>query len=274
MDYRIRKQIIIIAIIVLFLALVGTGIYFLYLRSEPTCFDGIRNQDEEEIDCGGTICQSCEFKTIKNIEVVWAEAIVVDENRIDLVAKIRNPNPNYGAAALAYSFGIKNSSGQAIGKKEGSTFILPGSTKYIIENNFEIKEAVGPVDLTVSKKEDLGWQKLKDYQAIELFVLDKRFDILSQENFWARASGTVKNGTPFSFEKVNVNIVIFDKESKPIGAAKTEMRTLTAGEYRVFSVGWPNVFSAEFGAVEMQAETNLFSSENYIRVYGVPEEPQ
>jgi hypothetical protein len=273
MYYRIRKQIIIIAVVVLFFALVGSGIYFWFLKPAPSCFDGIRNQDEEEIDCGGAICQSCEFKTISNIEVFWAQAIPADDNKIDLAAEIRNPNPNYGVAELAYGFEIKNVSGQVIGKKEGSTFILPGSAKYIIENNFQTNQPVGSVDLTVGKKEDLEWRKLNDYQAIELFILDKKFDILNQENFWGRASGTVKNETDFGFEKVNVNIIVFDKELRPIGAAQTTMNSLSAGEYRAFSVGWPKAFLGEFGTIEMQTETNLFSDDNYMRVYGESKEP-
>lgn len=273
MDYRIRKQITISIIVILFLALVGVGVYYTFLKPGPTCFDNIKNQDEEEIDCGGTICQSCETKTIKNIEVVWVDAIPVSENIYDLVAKIRNPNPNYGAANLAYSFELKNSSGQTIGKKDGSTFILPNSTKYIIENNFKSSEAISLADLKTNNKEELKWQKLKDYQSLELFVLDKRFDILNDINFWGQASGTVKNSTTFGFDKVSVNVVVFDKNSKPIGAAKTEMRTLTAGEYRAFSVGWPNQFASEVASTEMQAETNLFLDENFMQVYGAPEEP-
>ena len=50
MDYRIRKQITIVAIVVLFFVIAGAWLYFV-LKPEPTCFDGIKNQDEEEIDC-------------------------------------------------------------------------------------------------------------------------------------------------------------------------------------------------------------------------------
>jgi len=50
MAYRIRKQITISIIVILFLALVGVGVYYVFLKPGPTCFDGIKNQDEEEID--------------------------------------------------------------------------------------------------------------------------------------------------------------------------------------------------------------------------------
>ncbi len=95
MFYRIRKQITILIIVGIFLVLVGTGIYYAFLKPAPTCFDGIKNQDEEEIDCGGSICISCEIKTLKEVEVIWVQAIPLNQNLYDLAAKIRNPNPNF-----------------------------------------------------------------------------------------------------------------------------------------------------------------------------------
>ncbi len=128
MDYRIRKQITIVAIAVLFFVIAGAWLYFV-LKSEPTCFDGIKNQDEEEIDCGGKVCPSCEIKTTNQPEVFWVKAISSGGDFYDLVAKIRNPNPNFGAAEMKYYFEIKDN-GVGIPKED---------QKYIFQKFFRSK---------------------------------------------------------------------------------------------------------------------------------------
>jgi hypothetical protein len=272
MDYRIRKQVSILLVVGVFLALLGTGIYYAFLKPAATCFDEIRNQDEEEIDCGGSVCISCEIKTLKQIEVSWAQAIPLAPGLYDLAAKIRNPNPNFGTSYVNYEFELKNQSGQVIGKKSGTTFILPNSAKYIIENNIENQSQIASVDLVIDTGDILTWEKLKDYQAPELYIKDKKFEIAGQGSYFAEASGVVKNGTNFGFDSVNVNIVLFDSSSKAIGAAKSEINTLTAGEDRYFSVRWFFPIGPEVNSFDVKAETNLFSDDNYMQIYGVPKE--
>jgi len=272
MHYRIRKQVSILFVAGLFLAFLGTGVYYAFLKPAPTCFDGIRNQDEEEIDCGGISCISCEIKTLKQIEVSWAQSIPLAPGVYDLAAKIRNPNPNFGTAFVNYEFELKNQNGQVIGRKSGMTFILPNSVKYIIENNIENQSQIASVDLKIDTGDRLTWEKLKDYQAPELYVKDKKFEIASQANYFAEASGVVKNGTTFGFDSVDVNIILFDSGSKVIGAAKSEINTLTAGEDRYFSVRWFFPINPQVKSFDVQAETNLFSDDNYMQIYGVPKE--
>jgi len=272
MFYRIRKQITILIIVGIFLVLIGTWVYYAFLKPAPTCFDAIKNQDEEEIDCGGSVCISCEIKTLKEVEIIWAQAIALGPNLYDLAAKIKNPNPNFGTANVKYTFDLKDRNGQDIGQKSGTTFILPNSTRYIIENNFESRGSIASVELKIDTGDRLTWEKLKDYQAPQLYIKDKKFEIANQQNYFAEASGVVKNGTTFGFDSVDVNIVLFDNNSKIIGAAKSEINSLTAGEDRYFSVRWFSPIGSQVKSFDIQAETNLFSDDNYMRIYGIPKE--
>jgi len=266
MAYRTRKQIIIATIFFLLVFILAGGIYYFFLKPVPSCSDGIKNQDEEEVDCGGSVCEPCEKKFLKDVEVVWTVVIPVTQNVYDLAASVRNPNPNYGTSNLSYSFVLKNANGEVLDQhKDGTTFILPNATKYIIENNIETKEPVVSVELKIEMGDKENWDKIKDYQAISLVVKDKQFDVAS-----GTASGTVKNDTDFSFDKVDVNVVLFDSARNPIGALKSVMRTLTAGEARGFSLSWFHPLNSDIVYPDMQAETDLFSDENYMEIHGQP----
>lgn len=273
MDYRLKKQLTIIAVILIFLVLLGAGIYFFLLKPEPTCFDNKKNQGEIEIDCGGP-CVPCEIYTVKDIETVWVKTIRSNGNLYDIVAKVRNPNPNFGTANFVYKFEIKGQDGQIIGTRQGSTFILPDEIKYLIEINFESEKPVASANLIIEKVEKNNWQQLKDYQAPKIFVSDKNFRNQTGLEYFAEASGMIRNETSFDFSKVFVSVVVFDRNQEVIGVSKTEASSVLSGEGRYFSTKWFYKIRGEVGSVDMQAETNLFLDENYMKKFGVSKEEQ
>jgi len=266
MDYRHKKQITISVVFVLILILIGMGFYFL-LKPKPTCLDKIKNQGEEGTDCGGP-CELC--YPYSDIKVNWEKVIKKEDNKYDLVAKIENPNPNLGTENLNYKFELKNNAGQVVKSVESATFILPNSTRYIIEPNIESNEAIASVNLIPEKVEKSSWQQLKDYQSPDLFVKDKNVTTANQNNYFIEATGNLKNDTDFDFDAVDVNIVLFDINQEPIAVSKTQIKTLMTGEERYFSVKWYTPPKEEIKSYDMQPETNLFSSDNYMDKHGVP----
>ena len=58
MSYKSRKQFFYGIIYLVIFGLIGAGIYFALTSKEATCFDGIQNQNEEGVDCGGS-CNTC-----------------------------------------------------------------------------------------------------------------------------------------------------------------------------------------------------------------------
>ena len=147
MGYKIRKQIIIGFIYLLLFALFAAGFYYRFIYQTPSCSDNIKNQDEAGIDCGGICPEVC--IPVINVDVEFVQVIPLGGNYYDLAAKIRNPNPNYGAPVLRYYFELKDKNGQPVAKKEDVTFILPNSQKYLIENNFQAAGSIASATLKV-----------------------------------------------------------------------------------------------------------------------------
>jgi len=275
MDYRRKKQTFIISLLVVFFALVGTGIYFKYIKAKPTCFDGVRNQNEENLDCGGP-CVSCERRTIKNIETEWAIFVNLKDNRYDMAAKVVNPNPNFGLARLNYSFNLYDSSGQLIKEQKGRDYILPGGSKYLIEMNVDAGQPVSKVELALVEPLAEEWLRVNEqYSAPSIFVQNKTFRFLDEgSDRESEASGTIKNNSDFDLDSVEVSIILFDENKNPIGINKTLVRTLSAGEERHFSALWYEPLRGAVKSFDMLAQTNLFSDENFLRRYGTVEKFQ
>jgi len=270
MDYRRRKQIIIASLLALVLILLLAGAYYKWFYNAPTCFDNKQNQKEEGVDCGGPCAISCERLTIKDLQIEWVKFLPLKDNHYDLAAKITNPNPNFGLGELAYIFRLYDASGAKIKEQTGSSFIAPGQKKYLVEGNVTTDKPIDKVELAITKSEPVDWQKLKEgFQMPNIYVHDKQFKFLEKSAATAQASGIIKNDSLFDFDTISVAIVLFDENKEVVGVNKTEARTVPAGEERYFAALWFNQLAPAVTNVDMQAETNLFLDENFMRRFGV-----
>lgn len=275
MDYRKRKQIIIASILAVFLSLVLVWVYFSIFYQGATCFDNKQNQKEEGTDCGGSCAMSCERLTIKDIEVEWARAIELKDNRYDLAAKIINPNPNYGLSLIRYTFRVFDKAGGLLLEQKGKDFILPGQSKYLIESNLKLATAPAEVAVAIDRANKEEWLKInQNYQEPEIYIHDKLVQPLADDKEGAQASGVIKNNSDYNFDVILVAVILLDEEGEIIGVNKTDARTVLAGEDRYFSALWFSPLRGQIKSAEMQVDTNLFSNDNFMLRFGVSEKFQ
>ena len=268
MNLRLQKQII---IAVIFFLIIG-GIGFLIYKSfspKPSCFDGILNQQEEKIDCGGP-CEVCKPE-IKEIQVLSAVVLPIpNTNFYTISARLRNPNTESGGEKVNFNFVLYNDSG-AVNNPVASffkeTFILPSETKYILEPKFESDEIITRAEVEIK---NVFWQKLKDYQEPRLDIDRETF---KYENGVSKVSGVVTNKTNFDFDKVIINAILFDEKNLTAGANLTQIKTLISGEERYFEVSWPWEIK-DIKGIKVEAETDIFLQDNFIKKHGTQEKFQ
>jgi hypothetical protein len=274
MDYRQRKQNIIVLILTIFLIAVLVGVYFIWFYHAPTCFDGKQNQEETGVDCGGS-CMSCERLTIKELQVEWAKYVLLENKSYDLAAKINNPNPNYGLGLFKYTFSLFDAENNLIQEKKGTDFILPAESKYLVEANIKIEKELGKVVLKIEPAAVGDWQKLQEnYESPNIYIHDKKISLPSEKETQTQISGIIKNDSLFDFDRILVTAALFDKNQELIGVNKTEARTVLAGEDRYFSTVWFTPIKGEIVNVDMKSETNLFLDANFMRRFGAQEKFQ
>ncbi len=268
MQYRFRKQIFIIFVLLVFIALISAGVYFQFIKKAPTCFDNIKNQNEEDVDCGGP-CVSCERRTIKDVEIDWTSFVLLKDNRYDAAAKITNPNPNFGLAQINYTFEFYGGNSELLKEQKGRSYLLPNEIKYLIEANVSVGQPVAQTRLKIETPDKSQWQKVRpEYTPPRLFVQNRTFKFLENQPSVAEVSGVIKNDSDFDLESVDVSVVLFDADKKVIGLNKTSAKTVLAGEERYFSVLWFDPLPSTIKSFDILLETNLFSDENFMRQFG------
>src|SRR3989344_224381 len=272
---RSIKRILILFVVIF----VAGGSIFLYLQNkdavEPSCFDNIQNQGETGVDCGAS-CVSCQGKP-ESLQMDPAILIPSENNRFDIAFKITNPNTNFGASAIDYLIEIFAPDGTKLASRLGSSFILPtglntgnASEKWVIEHG--LKGELG-AKVQVGLK-NITWEAIKDnFVAPRLVILARVYTVLVNSPEFAEAKGVLRNDSPYNFDLIEIQVLLFGENDKLLAVRRTEARTVRAGEKREFRVSWRTSIDKVF-KVEMGAYTNVFLNENFINNYGTREKFQ
>lgn len=258
---RANKQIIIALIFFLFLFGFGFLIYSSWVKPEPSCFDEIQNQGEEGIDCGDP-CSPCELINIKELEIISVKVISGQGVFYDLAAEIKNPNQNYGSRQISYQFELYDSQDNLIVQYPGTTYILPHQTKYLLKIKAESDRPVKQVKISFNQ---IKWEKQENYQPPQLAVQGKEFRLLSdEESGFAQVRAILINKTSFDFERIDIDILLFDSAGRLLAISVNELRTFLAGQERDFLSIWFSQIKGQVVSIEIEAETNIFDPDNYL----------
>ncbi len=258
MGARIQKQLFIGLVFILILGGIGYGIYA-GLATKVSCTDGIKNGQEEGLDCGILACgKACE-PAIMPISIISSQFLKVGQVNYDFVAQVSNPNSSYGASRVEYS----------LGSTSGSFYILPGQTKWLVLTALNISGEIGDIKLVINNAQ---WEKLDMPNNIVNFVL-RRKDYHPNQN-GTELDAILYNDSNYDFDKIDVSVVLFDDTGSIVGVGKTDIRTFISKSERGFNVAWPFALSGNVSRHDVEALTNLFENSNFIKSYGSQEKFQ
>lgn len=237
---------------------------------KPSCFDNIQNQGEEKTDCGGP-CESCKPE-IKSLQVISIDILQAPDTKSYIVlSQVRNLNTVFGGERIDYDFILYDIADNPALSFSGKSFILPGEIKYIIEPKIESDKTIARAEMKIK---DVLWEKLRDYKEPRLDISREKYEQISEgEPGRSKASGIVTNFTNFDFDEVAIKVILFNKQNLIVGANSTQVKTLIANQERYFETTWFWEIK-DVVDVEIEAETNVFSQDNFIRRHGTEEKYQ
>ena len=262
---RALKQLAYFLFFVIVIGSISGGLYF-WLRTEATCTDGVKNQEEEGIDCGGPCANICLESLIEMI-VLGSELVKIGENDYDFVAKINNPNLEHGSGEAKYRVELKDTSGDVVETINGEFHILPGQTRYIFISPIQTDTEVVDVEMTIT---DFNWQQLTDFSVgdIKLTVRRKEYTEVDNGTIFGKVEGVIFNDSEFDFDKVEILVVLNDVSGDIIAAGTTNIRTLLSDKENFYEISWFRPFTGSVSQIEVQATTNAFENNNFLRRYG------
>ncbi len=234
MARRLKKQLIYAASFAVLLAIVIGGFYWRYLRPTPTCFDGIQNQGEQGIDCGGPCTKVCLPSNLMPLARV--DRILVlrpDASHISLLTQVSNPNFSYAVRSFSYSFELLDASGTVTQEFTGDSFIYAGEVKYILVPNVPASPFVD-VEFKTSGED---WISARDLPGPPNFnTAGAQTNILPDK---VSIDGTITNMEAMPFSRVTVIAVLRGKLGQVAGASETEVDNLQPQSPQQFSIIHP-----------------------------------
>jgi len=257
---RLLKQIIIIIVFFLIIGVIVGG--FIYLgRDKSSCFDGIKNGNEEGIDCGEACAKSCPIliPEAKELKAVNIQAIKSGDT-CDIIATIDNPNLSLGGQKIPYSIEW----GSAIDK--GTFYIFPNETRYLLSFKQSCQEGK---KLSVNIGSPAEWELFKNYEKPRLDITNRNFQYLQNNYEFAEVTGIVVNNSPFDLVEIEVYAVLRANNNEVVGVNKTTVNSILIGERREFRMVWNDSLPGKVAKIEIFTTSNLFNSHNFMQQQGI-----
>lgn len=251
MDFRVRRQLAVIALI----ALVAGGIGFWVFRASapaPSCQDSRRNQGEEETDCGGP-CVSCAFRSQRDLEVFWVRFVQTRENTYDAVAEVRNPNVKLGAPSFEYEFRLFDAAGVAVASRRGTAFIYPGETIHLAAVGLTSGRAIREAALRVG---GTAWV-LTDAIGPDVAAGNKEYSLEDADGRQVSVvRAVVTNRATLDLAPVEVTALALDTAGNLAGVHQTQIGVLPAGGREAVRLVWPEAFPSPPSALIIEARSH------------------
>lgn len=166
--------------------------------------------------------------------------------------RIKNINVEWGVQNQAYSAVFKTTGGTIVNNVNAQTYIMPGSEKIIVTPRFTADKQPTEISVSLGDSQFIHKPSIPDpnleVQRTELNVLDGQLVV----------GAVVKNNTPFTINRINLPVLLYDQSGKLVGAASTSIDSVTYQETRSFQIVWP--IPTGVARAEVLPEVNLFSN--------------
>lgn len=240
-----RKLIIILGLIVLFGTPTSLYIYK-KMQKPPSCSDGIQNQNERGVDCGG-ICQiACLANITAEPTIQWSRAYYVAPGVYNIVAYIQNPNIDYISKPTKYIFRVYDDKNVLIATREGVVGIPTSKVFPIFEPTISTNNAI-PKLVTFEFIEPVIWLEYFGNKP-ELEVVEQR---LSRQDTSPKIDAKIVNKTLNTYKNVEVVAIVYNEEGNGVLASRTYIDSIgDKGEVNV-AFTWPEPINFKPSKIEI-----------------------
>lgn len=239
LNWRSQRQIIIFSIYFLIIFVPVSYITFSLLRTQVSCFDGIKNGLEEGIDCNGSCDLRCE-NTYKEVKVDFTRSMKVDDGVYDIFALLDNYNLNVTFPKVPYSLNFYSAEGKLLGGASGTLAILPQSKVAIYLPSLRLAQAPKTVDLTILPHKALLYPNLEN---IPKDVSVQNWQAQRGANDSLQLVGELKNPYNREVKDIAVYALLYDDTKTVYAVSKTKVTSLKGREKTAVAFTWGNIIT-------------------------------
>lgn len=241
-----RRTTVLIVIIAVILAVVAI-ILIPAIFKTPSCSDGVQNQGEQGIDCGGPCPYLCTALQ-QAPTVLFTKPLVDNAGRTDVIAEIENKNVSAAAKNVRYSVTLYGADKLIVQKATG-TLDLPPATKVPVyvpavpSGKQRVTRAFLEIDPT-----SLAWYALPSDPRILPDVTDV---VVGGASSTPRVTATLANPSVMALANVLAIVLVRDVHGDVITASKTVVQVVPARGEATAVFTWNAPFTESPGSIEV-----------------------
>ncbi|MFA6315590.1 MAG: hypothetical protein WC648_04470 [Candidatus Paceibacterota bacterium] len=229
---RRRKLVYVIAVTIILIGAVGVPIFFTVYEA-PTCFDGVKNGKEKDVDCGGACEKLCSSSFLPP-QVTWTRYEEIAPGIYNMAAYIVNPNTDAEARNVPYRMVMYDKNGVPVAEIDGKVDIPPHRNTLAFQSSIDVNESV-PVSRTFEFTGIPEWTKKSDPLASITYERGKYEEGSAGSSYMV----LLKNSNILPVSNVTVFVILKDVEQNVIGFSKTIIEEIPAKGSAVAPFTWP-----------------------------------
>jgi hypothetical protein len=256
MDWSTRKKMGCFGLIGLVIAIIlAYFIYIFFIKTTPTCFDGVLNQDERGIDCGGVCALVCTADA-KTIVPIWYRVFNTAGDVHSVVAYVENQNTTAGVKEINYEFRVYDEENILAGEPiTGTTFIGPNDKTAIyaspiktgnrVPKNVFFRFTSAPAWITTSER----------FNRPQLGTANTQ---LTDSTTAPKLSADIVNNTLYDFKDIEVVAILYGADGNAVNASMTYIDELPEQKTQTVYFTWPKPFEVAITRIEVIPRLNPF----------------
>jgi hypothetical protein len=253
-----------------FLVFVFGGIFAIwrYNTDRPTCFDGLKNGDEEGIDCGLLACGAVCPPPVIDLEVQDAKIVKTNQGEYDIVVRVYNPNSTYGSPKINYSLIFRDLSERELFRESRSFYILPGQTKFLVTAAIKSVDEIKKIEVQIK---EVNWRGYNPVGTVRFPLISQQRRIIDGQS---QLFGVIRNDSEFDFDQVEVRAIARGQDGEIVSAGVAPILTFRSKTDRHFILIWPyEIPNFQEALIDVEIDTDLFTNSNFLKIYGGDYEP-
>lgn len=230
MHWAVKQRLFYLLLVLAFFALIAGAVWY-RVQPPPSCEDGKQNQNELDVDCGGSCARVCPFE-VKPVREIWSRVFKIDENRYDTVTFLKNPNRIHAARQLGYRIKVFDSNDILITTKVGEAFLNPAESLYLYSSRLDTGNAV-PRRVSFEVTEGPIWQRIENFPRLPR-VTFKSFTNQPTPLLVAE----VENDSLKTISDLQIIAVLSDEVENALAVSSTLIDQLAPAEKREIAFTW------------------------------------
>ncbi|MEK7121058.1 MAG: hypothetical protein AAB840_03110 [Patescibacteria group bacterium] len=217
---------------------VAVPLFYFVFYDRPTCFDGKRNGDEQEVDCGGSCEKICQFQS-KNVSILWSRAFEVSLGVYNLATYIENPNLDLKAEDVPYVFRLFDDKNLLVAEKKGRANIPPQSSFVIFEPNITTGNR-NVKRVFFDFETDPLWREVPQDELPEN-ILKVKTQQISKNQTSLKLEVEIENVSFDRVSNIDTTAILYDREGNVIEISKTVIDVIEGEGVEKAVFTWPNL---------------------------------